>query len=122
MKTISLPKEVIKKIPEMEGTIKKLTYIRRIDRVPVGVILMTTDDCVGWSLANPKDRWDKFHGIEKAWLRAVRGRYPLDERIKFFQKESNSSWKNAAKVLYGELSHFTELLDDSKKRNKEKLL
>ena len=54
---------------------KLVNYIRDINHKPYGVVVGTKDSngdlCVGWSLQNPKDKWDRKLGIKIALARAT---------------------------------------------------
>jgi hypothetical protein len=70
MKTIQLPKELLKEMPSIDGQIVKLMYFRNYKKCarPEGVVLKTVDGNYGWSLCNSKDAWCKCKGIKKHFI------------------------------------------------------
>jgi len=70
-KLMQLPKSF--KYLKDDSLIKRLVYVRdTINRVPIGVVLITVDGYVGWSMlnVNSEDKWDRIFGIRKALFRA----------------------------------------------------
>jgi hypothetical protein len=126
MRTVSLPKEVIKEFPEAKDTVRKLMYIRTPEDKsprgkPVGIILVTTDGYVGWSLKGMKDTealgasWNKTDAFRRAWNRATKAKLTLENRLTFFEKESKDEWKTNAQLLYKQLKWFSDsLIQDEK--------
>lgn len=120
MRTASLPKKVLEKFPEMEGKVARMKYIRALqpyrgenDRgVPVGVILLTTEGTVGWSLLGDKDKWDRIECFKRAWYRASKGGYQLEERKNFFGSHLKDPWKKASHLLFSEFESFEQALSE----------
>lgn len=68
---MNLPKCYTDKYPGAAKKINCFRYIRVDDGKPVGVAVLTNDGCVGWSLCNPYDSWDKIRGLQIAFGRST---------------------------------------------------